>query len=112
MAIYPTEPKVRASGSSDKLNIPTIRTESENAYTKVRRKTTRTKSKFKLSYRSITEAEYTILQTFFNTNQGLAFTFVHPATTVSYNCIFSQDDLDKTYKDGVLVSTEISIEEI
>ena len=109
---FPTEPIPRASGSDETIIIPLVKSESEGAYTKVRRKITKVKNEFKLNYRKITKAEYTILKNYFIANQGLEFQFVHPDTLEEYTCIFKQDKLVKTHTDGVLVSTEIMLEEV
>ena len=112
MATYPTVPKIRASGTSKTQQIKTLRSETEGAYTKVRRVSTKAKKKFKLGYKGITKDEFAILETFFNENQGLSFDFVYPGEESIHIVIFAQDEITQTEQDGVLVSTSIELEEI
>ena len=109
---YPTEPRVRASGTVDTATIPLVKSESDGAYTKVRRKVTRVKNKFTLSYQKITYDEFDILKAYFYANQGLSFDFIHPSNAETFTCVFAQEEIQKTYIDSVLVSTTIVLEEV
>ena len=108
---YPTTPKPRASGSEDTKTRALVKSESEGAYVRVRPLATKAINRFKLNYSNITRAEFATLSSFFDANIGKTFTFVHPDTSVSYSCTFDQEELRKTYVDGVLVSTEITLVE-
>lgn len=109
---YPILPKPSAPGSSDTLSIPVLRSESEGAYTKVRRITTKAKNEFTLKYNKLTKVNYAILSDYFSANQGLSFDFVHPDTNITHTCVFMQDSIKKTHIDGVLSSTVIKLEEV
>jgi len=111
MATYPTEPKVRASGSNREIEIPTTKSESDGAYTKERRTTTREKRRWKLNYNNITKDEFEILENFFIANKGLTFQFTYPGTATEYDVGFAQDKIAEAEKDGVLVSTSVELEE-
>lgn len=108
---YPTTPIPRASGSEDSKTRALIKSESEGAYVRVRPLATKAINRFKLNYRKITKAEFAILEAFFDANIGKSFTFTHPDTATVYTCTFDQEELKKTYVDGVLVSTDIMLVE-
>jgi|LGVF01.2.fsa_nt_gb hypothetical protein len=110
MNTYPTTPTPRI-GSKDTKIIPIVKSESEGNYTKVRRVTTKARMKFNLKYNTITSDEFNTLDAFFEANQGIAFIFVHPVTSISYNCIFNQSELGKNYK-GVHIDTDMILEEV
>lgn len=114
MATYPTTIVAPNKGTSEEDYIPLIRTESDGNYPKTRRIATKSRKKFRLSYTNMTLADYTTLQTFFIANQGLSFTFTNPTDSISYDCIFAQDSLVKTYQHDVtnLISTQVSLEEV
>lgn len=111
MATYPTAPKVRASGSSRAIEVPTVKSESEGAYTRERRLTTKVKRKWKLNYNNITKDDFIILEDFFLANKGLTFQFTYPGTATEYDVGFAQDTITQAEKDGVLVSTSVELEE-
>ena len=94
---YPLIPKAH-QGSKTDLNIPIVKSESEGAYTKVRRTTTKTKRTWELRYKSITLANYEILEDYFNANQGLSFEFV--SNNITYDVIFNQDKITKEHTSG------------
>ena len=76
---------------------PAYSTEKEGPYVQQRRKWSKAKKVFLLEWDekcALTEADYQLLETFFLDNQGLAFTWTHVATAVSYTVMFIQDSLD------------------
>jgi len=109
MAIYPISP-VPHQGSKTDLNIPVIKAESEGAYTKVRRTTTKTKRTWDLSYKNILLQDYQILEDFFNDNQGLSFDYTYD--DVTYTVIFNQAKITKEHTTGVTASTSIQLEQV
>lgn len=111
MNTFPTDPKPRI-GSKDTTIIPIVKSESDGNYTRVRRIATRSREKFELNYNVITFSEFDILKSFFVANQGFPFTFTHPATSVAYTCIFSQEELEKNYIDSKFINTKIILEEV
>lgn len=44
-----------------------------------------------LGWKILTEAEYQILEAFFDDNQGNYFEFTHPVTGVVHDCVFTTD---------------------
>ncbi len=76
---------------------PVYQTEKEGPYIQQRRKWTLKKKIFQIEWDekcALTETDYQLLETFFLDNQGLAFTWIHIATAVSYTVMFVQDSLD------------------
>lgn len=96
MAAWPdiAEPMFPVKESTE---FPTIKTEMDGAYIHLRRKWTKSKKVFQLEWNekvSMKETDYQILRQFFLEQQGLDFTWTHPATNVIYIVLFNQDSLD------------------
>ncbi len=98
--------------SSETLSIPLVTSETEGNYPKVRRRTTKAREKFDLKFDPLTVTEWAILKAFFETNQGLPFTFVHPTSLVSYTCVIMQDTLEKSFISSFIFKTALKIEEV
>lgn len=90
MNTYPSFPKP-AVGSSRSIINPTFRSKSEAGYTMSRRKYTRAKREYSLSYPLLTMEQLAILESFFNENQGEKFKFTHPLESIERICIFAMD---------------------
>lgn len=90
----------------------------EGGYQHTRRKYTRLRRKYNLSYKNLTEADKTLLTTFFDTtvNGGAtAFNWTNPATSTVVVVRFSAPPsfgLDYQSVDATRYSTEISLEEV
>ncbi len=65
-----------------------------NGYVHFRPKWTTSKKSFQLKWNVISSADKTTLETFFNANQGLTFTWTHPETSTVYTCIFDIDEIE------------------
>jgi len=79
---------------------PIVRVEKEGPYVKTRKKWTSGKKEWTLEWNedvSLPEADYQILEDFFHTKQGLAFTWTHYSTNVIYTVMFDQDDLEAPF---------------
>lgn len=72
------------------------RSPSEAGYTATSSKWTSAKSSFSLTWDAILSSSKATLKAFFDTNQGVTFTWVHPELGTSYTCIFSEDFLEFT----------------
>jgi hypothetical protein len=110
MAVWPN---ISASdyGLDEEYYKPQIRTEFEGNYVQSRAKSTRARNRWALHWLYMTEAEFQTLKTFFNTNQGLSFTWVHPVTSVSYSCFFSVDSLKSKININGYREVDVMIEE-
>ena len=85
MAVYPSTPVPRFSSKRGKQR-GAIRTESEASYGMTRSRSTKSRPFFTLNYENITNEEYLILESFFETYQGQTFNFVYPKDqTITYN---------------------------
>lgn len=107
----PLAPEPRL-GSSDKSDIPLIKSVFENNYMQVRRAATRKRKIFELEYSNLTLAEFSILEEHFNNNVGDFFTFIHPVELVSYNVTYSTGELEKSYVSFGVVNTKVILESI
>lgn len=83
----------------EKTLLPVIKSETDSPYMQTRKKWTAAKKYWTLEWDdkvSLLETDYQTLETFFLANQGSAFTWTHPATSVTYIVFFNQDELDST----------------
>lgn len=110
MASFPTSP-IPSVGSKDATIIPIIKTSSDGNYIKVRRKTTRARKTFELTYTNISYTDYATLELFFTTNQGTVFIFTHPVSGTTYNCVFDMDEMSRTM-DSTSCTTSILLAEL
>jgi len=71
------------------------------------------KKEFTLSFASLTITERNTLQTFFDTNQGLAITWTHPETGgATYNVSFLEDELSFNYVPVDRYSVSVKLREL
>lgn len=91
---------------------PQIRTEFEGNYVQSRARATRSINRWNLTWALLLEADFQTLLTFFDTNLGSSFTWVHPVTSVSYTCRFSQDTLKSTINLDGYRNVSCMIEEV
>ena len=72
---------------------PAKKTEFEANYTQTRLTASRSRKKFPLNWKYLSETDYQTLETFFDNNQGSMFYWTHPITSVTHNCTFSGDTI-------------------
>lgn len=108
---YPSTPIPRF-GSTRGKKLEALRSQTEAGYTFSRKKFTRSKAMFELSYKNITLAEYLTLENFFVANQGSIFAYTHPITGNTYNCIFAIDEIKATDTTYGRVDTNVSLVEV
>jgi hypothetical protein len=116
MATWPSI-AVPAFGLTEQLYKRQIRTEFESGAVQSRPAFSLAKRRWPdLGWNALPNADLSTLQTFFDTNQGGQFTWVHPITSVSYECRFSGDSLDlqvvEKTSDGYVWSGKCPIEEV
>jgi len=111
MANWPSIPNP-AYGFTEEEYFPQIKSESDANYIHVRRRGTRSRKRWNLSWAALSEANYQTLLTFFLVNQGLSFTWTHPATSAPHTCCFASDILPSTHIYDGYRQVSCSIEEI
>ncbi len=111
MAIYPTTLNIESF--EEKTIKPVLISSYNSGYSQKTAKYTRKISSFTFSHENLTLAEKVELDTFFTTNQGLSFSFVHPLTDDIYEVNFEMDEINFSY-DKVMktYSTKIAIKEV
>lgn len=99
-------------GMTEETYLPVVRTEKEANYVQIRKRTTRSRGRWNLSWKAMLEADYQSLLTFFEANQGTSFTWTHPKSAVSYTCVFSEDSLTSRIISPTRRSVNVVIEEL
>jgi len=100
-------------GSSDKTAVNILKNTFEANYLQVRRSSSRSRKVFSLTYTTLTLAEFTILETFFNANVGTIFDFLYPIDNVTYRVTFSSGELERKFVTNNIVDvTPIILESI
>jgi hypothetical protein len=74
---------------------PFVRTEFEGNYVQQRPRSTRSRKRFSLKWKAMTQADYDALVAAFVAGELLTWT--HPVTSTSYTVIFSEDSLKARY---------------
>lgn len=111
MIIYPINLNIDSFDS--KIIKPTSKSSYSNGYTQKVAKYTRALNQFSFSHENLEVIEKEQLQLFFETNQGLSFTFVHPLTNDSFEVSFEMDEISFSYdKYMKTYSTKIILQEI
>jgi hypothetical protein len=110
MAYYPSTP-IPSVGSKDSYIIPIIKSEAEGNYVRVRRRATRKRETFELRYTEMRYSDYETLLAFFDANQGMSFTFVHPLTSAEHTVVFGMDKLERTMH-GTYCEVDVILEEL
>lgn len=80
-------------------------------YKQKRKSATRSRKTFDCNY-SLETIDYNTLETFFNDNIGLSFSFTHPINATVHECTFMNETLEATYVTSELVDINIQIEEV
>lgn len=111
MNSFPSE-LIPTIDSSSETYIPTLKSESDGNYPKVRRLVTKSREKFNLKFTNITIEKFNTLNAFFIANQGLSILYTSPDNGATYTCVFMQDELKKRHKSQNIVSTELRMEEV
>ena len=100
-------------GAEEELYFPQIKQEFEANYVQSRKKATRNRKRWQLSWSAMTETDYQLLQAFFVANQGASFTWTHPTSGTNYTCIFSGDSIkSKIYTTNLRTDVQCPIEEL
>ena len=92
MPTFPASPPP-AFPLDEELSKPQVRSQFEAGYVHSRPRFSKSRSIWNLRWKSITEADYQIIRTFFLDNVGLLFDWVNPADGVTYKVRFSEDSL-------------------
>jgi hypothetical protein len=95
-ATFPTSIPNPDYGLKEEIYLPTVRTEFEAGYVQSRRLANRPRRRYSMSWKSMPEAAFQALATFFLTYQGDEFTWTDPVTAVVRTLLFSEDQLDST----------------
>lgn len=111
MAIFPTTPVPRI-GSSGELNFLVITSEFEGNYSQTRRGATRGRKTFNLMFNSITDAEFTTIEAFFQANIGGAFSWTNPRNGQAYTVRFKESKLPFKYTSSQRIDTSVVLEEV
>lgn len=108
MEVFPSTP-IPDVGASRSHRLEALRTETEAGYGMTRRKFTKQRISFSLSYTNITSTDADTLLNFFLINQGTIFSYNHVTATATTNhiCMFGMDDMKITENSGGLKSTEV-----
>jgi len=99
-------------GMTEEIYKPQVRTETDSNYILTRPRATRSRGRWKLSWDTMTEADYQTLKTFFIANQGSSFTWTHPITGSSYTCVFQENSLQSSAVFNGFRSVSCAIEEV
>lgn len=81
----------------EERSFPVLRSEFESGAVQTRLRFSKKRLIANLSWAAMTEANYGTLETFFDANQGLTFTWTHPVTSVAYTMRFKGDSLQSSH---------------
>lgn len=113
MVAFPTNiAKPKIEGFTENTSFPTIRTESEAGYEITRRRALKARKTFDLSWSAMTDTDYQLLMTFFETYVGGSFTWTHPKTFVEYTVTFAEDEIEAQRINDSYVSVSIKLKEV
>ena len=113
MRNWPSTLPTPVIGVAEEYYKPALKSEFEANYIQTRKTATRGRRKLPLAWDRMTEAQYQILEAFFDANQGLSFTFTHPLTSVTHTCVFSASSLKSGWSSGgIRKDVQCPIEEI
>jgi len=101
-----------AYGLEEEVYRPHVRSEFEVGYVQSRPRSLRSVRRWRLSWDLLSESDYQLLKTFFETYQGGSFTWTHPVSAVQYTCRFSGDSLPSRIVAAGWRSCECPIEEV
>lgn len=111
MAVFPATPKPRL-GSSGSINYLTVSSEFEGNFSQTRRLATRGRRSFTLLYNTITDAEFSTLETFFDANIGGSFDWTNVRDGNTYTVRFTNSNLTFKYSPSGFIDTKIMLEEV
>lgn len=74
-----------------------IKNDFESGYVNSVARWTRMRRQFELSWVALSAADKAALITFFDSNQGDTFDWIHPETTVTYTARFAEDEIGFEY---------------
>ena len=96
----------------EETNFPQVRSEFESGAVQSRPKWSRSRKVFTLHWSKMSSTDYGTLHTFFLANQGLAITWTHPLTSVSYTVRFKDDSLKASLVTTSLREVNLTLEEV
>ncbi len=110
MAIYPD---FKIETFEEKKIKPTSKSSYDGGYTQKVAKFTRALNEFSFGHENLEPNEKEQLELFFQTNQGLSFTFVHPLSNNTFEVSFEMDEISFSY-DKVMksYSTKVILQEV
>lgn len=98
MNTWPSTLPAPSWGTKEKYYRPQERVDFEANYVQVGSKSLRGRKRWPdLKWELLSEAEYQVLEAFFDANQGSSFIWPHPVTGVSHTCVFSTDEIECTW---------------
>ena len=110
MSIYPN---LNIDSFESKTIKPTSKSSYSSGYTQKVAKYTRALNQFSFTHDNLESIEKEQLELFFETNQGLSFTFVHPLTNDTFEVSFEMDEISFSYdKYMKTYSTKIMVQEV
>lgn len=110
MAIYPD---FKIEIFEEKKIKPTSKSSYDGGYTQRVAKFTRALNEFSFTHENLELNEKEQLELFFETNQGLSFSFIHPLNNNTFEVSFEMDEISFSY-DKVMktYSTKITLQEV
>lgn len=100
------------SGVSETQKAYRIKKTSDSGHTRIRATGRAPKKEFTLEWEFLPSADKAILQTFFDDNQSLEFSWTHFETEETYTVYFVNDDIKFEYAAVGYWKTEITIGEV
>lgn len=101
---------IAPSSIEEKDYTPQIKTESEANYVQSRRRGTRSRMLFKLTWESMSTTDYELLKAAVRTDMGSTFSWTHPLTSTVYECRYSSDGVQGRARAGRVGSWTVSVE--
>jgi hypothetical protein len=110
MATFPStlpNPSIQSSGE---IKLAQVRTPMEAGYVQTRKKYTRSREKYSLSWSALNNTEFETLRDFFINNQGGNWDFPFLSSTKQYR--FSSDSISFNWTSPLYRKVQIEIEEV
>ena len=108
MSTFPATLPKPSIGSGGEVHKAQVRTPFEGGYVQSRAKYTRTRKRFSLRWKALTEAQFEILENFFDANQGGSFNYAFLGTG-DYR--FSSDEFAWIWN-GTRRAVDVEVEEV
>lgn len=105
-------PDIKINSIDNKIIKPVYTSSYDGGYEQQRLKNTRTIRKFTLGFTSLTNSEAQTLETFFEQNQALEFSFTHPITNNIHTVRFDGNSISFTQNTPLYQSVSFDIKEV